>query len=102
MFLLSSYMHSVVTFMQNKHGFRPYSCTTINISHACLHEALESNKYVNACAHMIRVCLCGRAGRGVEQTAGKPDCGGGGEAERTVQINRRGDLALPPTAPVPQ
>lgn len=46
--------------------------------------------------------LSEEAGRGVEQTAGKPDWGGGGEAEYTEKINRRGDLALPPTAPVPQ
>lgn len=60
-----------------------FPCTTINISHACLHEvplSLESNKYANAGAHMIHVCLCGRFGRGVEQTAGKPGSGGGGEA----------------------
>ncbi len=75
-----------------------FPCTTINISHACLHEvplSLESNKYANAGAHMIRVCLCGRFGRGVEQTAGEPGGGGGGEAAWTVQINRRGGDPLP-------
>lgn len=49
--------------------------------------------------------LSEEAGRGVEQTAGKPGWGGGGEAEYTEKINRRGGsspAALPPTAPVPQ
>lgn len=91
-----------------------FPCTTINISHACLHEvplSLESNKYANASAHMIRVCLCGRFGRGAEQTAGKPGCGGGGEAAWTVQINRRGESSpaahrpsptIPPYSPLPE
>lgn len=38
----------------------------------------------------VSMWLTEEAGRGVEQTAGKPGYSGGGEAEWTEQINRQG------------